>query len=87
MENLQDTFGDLAAFSLANEIINNDVSEPVASLSIFNSEYIHYIYIGITILVIIIGLLAYKFNYVKRKPAEFHNNEFNQRPLNNDYTV
>jgi len=79
MEGLLDTFGDLASFSLANEFIsNNDVpviasetlSRPLiinSDMSLFQSEYINYIYIGIGILVIIVGGLIYKFNYVKRK--------------------
>jgi len=71
MEGLQDTFADLASFSLANELINNDTVE----MSLFSSEYINYIYIGVAILVCIVGLLIYKFNYVKRKSQDIHNNE------------
>lgn len=71
MEGLQDTFADLAAFSLANEFINNDTVE----MSLFSSEYISYIYIGVAILVFIFGFLIYKFNYVKRKPQDIYNNE------------
>lgn len=86
MENLPDIFGDLASFSLANEIISNDNSATIDSLSIFKSEYINYIYGGLISLVIIIGLLAYKFNYVKRKPIEnqYINEQINQQ-LNANY--
>lgn len=73
MEGLLDTFGDLASFSLANEFISsNDVPaviEPMTlPISLFQSEYINYIYIGIAILVVIICGLIYKFNFVQRKP-------------------
>jgi hypothetical protein len=75
MGSLNDVFGDLAAFSLANEFINTDnlVAQTQNSTSFFNSEYINYIYIGIMILVIIIGFLVYKFKYVKR--VQNDNNE------------
>ena len=75
MGSLNDVFDDLSAFSLANEFINTDnlVSQTQNSMSLFNSEYITYIYIGIAILVIIIGFLVYKFNYVKR--VQNDNNE------------
>ena len=66
METLQDAFGDLASFSLANEFINKENVGTPLSLSLFSSEYINYIYIGLIILVIIIGFLIYKFNFVKR---------------------
>ena len=85
MENLTDVFGDLASFSLANEFINNDntggASLP-SSLSLFNSEYINYIYAGIAVLIIIIGFLIYKFNYVKRKPDDNYTNEDNMQYFN-----
>jgi hypothetical protein len=77
MDNLTDVFGDLASFSLANEFINNDDVVVGNSLSLFNSEYINYIYAGIAVLIIIIGFLIYKFNYVKRKPEDNYNNEAN----------
>ena len=82
METLQDTFADLASFSLANEFINTD-SEPI-HMSLFNNEYIKFIYIGIAVLVIIVGLLIYKFNFVKRKPDEnnVNNSQYN---YNNNY--
>jgi len=81
MGSLNDAFDDLAAFSLANEFINTDnlvaqaqtQTQTQNSMSLFNSEYINYIYIGIIILVIIIGFLVYKFNYVKR--VQNDNNE------------
>ena len=75
MGSLNDVFDDLSAFSLANEFINTDnlVSQTQNSMSLFNSEYITYIYIGIALLVIIIGFLVYKFNYVKR--VQHENNE------------
>jgi hypothetical protein len=83
MENLQDVFGDLASFSLANDIVNNDIavggSLPFYS-SLFKSEYINYIYAGIVVLIVIIGFLIYKFNYVKRKPDDnYNNNEVNSQ--------
>jgi len=77
MANLQDVFGDLASFSLANEFINNDNVVVDNSLSLFKSEYINYIYAGIAVLIVIIGFLIYKFNYVKRKPEDNYNNEAN----------
>ena len=80
MDNLPDVFGDLASFSLANEFINNDntVGDSLPlSLSLFKSEYINYIYAGIAVLIVIIGFLIYKFNYVKRKPEDNYNNEAN----------
>ena len=75
MGSLNDVFDDLSAFSLANEFINTDnlVSQTQNSMSLFNSEYITYIYIGLALLVIIIGFLVYKFNYVKR--VQHENNE------------
>jgi len=77
MGSLNDAFGDLAAFSLANEFINTDnlvaQTQSQNSMSLFNSDYINYIYIGIMILVIIIGFLVYKFKYVKR--VQNDNNE------------
>ena len=77
MGSLNDVFDDLSAFSLANEFINTDnlvsQTQTQTSMSLFNSEYITYIYIGIAILVIIIGFLVYKFNYVKR--VQHENNE------------
>jgi hypothetical protein len=76
MDNLQDVFGDLASFSLANEIVNNDntVGDSLPFyFSLFKSEYIYYIYAGIAILIIIIGFLIYKFNYVKRKTDDNNN--------------
>jgi hypothetical protein len=85
MDNLQDIFGDLASFSLANEFVNNDnavESSLPLSLSFLKSEYINYIYAGIAVLIIIIGFLIYKFNYVKRKPDENYNNEVNAQYLN-----
>lgn len=78
MESLQDTFGDLASFSLANEFINNDKVVPVVSL--FNNDYIKFIYIGIAILVIIVGLLIYKFSFIKRKSDENNENIVNSSP-------
>ena len=88
MEGLLDTFGDLASFSLANEFISSNdinvvdpVSLPTTDMSLFKSEYINYIYIGIAILVIIIGLLIYKFNYVKRIPEnnDSYTNDYNSQ--------
>jgi hypothetical protein len=79
MDNLTDVFGDLASFSLANEFINNDDVVVGNSLSLFNSEYINYIYAGIAALIIIIGVLIYKFNYVKRKPYDNYANEDNMQ--------
>jgi len=79
MDNLTDVFGDLASFSLANEFINNDDVVVGNSLSLFNSEYINYIYAGIAALIIIIGVLIYKFNYVKRKPYDNYENEDNMQ--------
>ena len=76
MDNLPDVFGDLASISLANEFINND-NTVGDSLSLFKSEYINYIYAGIAVLIVIIGFLIYKFNYVKRKPEDNYNNEAN----------
>jgi len=85
MENLPDVFGDLASFSLANEFINNDNtgggSLPL-SLSFLKSEYINYIYSGIVVLIIIIGFLIYKFNFVKRKPDDNYKNEDNMQYFN-----
>jgi hypothetical protein len=78
METLQDTFGDLASFSLANEFINNTTND-VQPLSLLNYEYITFIYIGIAILVIIVGLLIYKFNFVKRAPPQDSNVENNSQ--------
>ena len=78
METLQDTFGDLASFSLANEFINN-TNNDVQPLSLLNYEYITFIYIGIAILVIIVGLLIYKFNFVKRAPSQDSNVENNSQ--------
>ena len=76
MDNLQNVFGDLASFSLANKIVNNDntVGDYLPFyFSLFKSEYIYYIYAGIAILIIIIGFLIYKFNYVKRKSDDNNN--------------
>jgi hypothetical protein len=81
MDNLPDVFGDLASFSLANEFINNENTSE-ASLSLFNSEYINYIYAGIAALIVIIGFLIYKFNYVKRKPYDNYANEDNAQCFN-----
>jgi hypothetical protein len=82
MANLQDVFGDLASFSLANEFINNDNVVVGNSLSLFKSEYINYIYAGIAVLIVIIGFLIYKFNYVKRKPDDNNNNNNNNNNVN-----
>ena len=78
MEELQDTFADLASFSLANEIVSGDN----VTTSLFNSQYTIYIYIGLAILLVIIGLLIYKFNYVKR--VRFDGSVNNNEP-NNQY--
>lgn len=80
METLQDTFADLASFSLANEFINSDTVD--TNMSLFNNEYSNFIYIGIALLVIIVGLLIYKFNFVKRKPDETN---VNNSLYNNNY--
>jgi hypothetical protein len=79
MANLQDVFGDLASFSLANEFINNDNVVVGNSLSLFQSEYINYIYAGVAVLIVIIGFLIYKFNYVKRKSDNNNNNDENSQ--------
>jgi len=76
MENIHDVFSDLAAFSLANEIISDDKID--TSFSLFNYEYINFIYIGIALLIIIIGVLVYKFNYVKRKVDDAYSRENGQ---------
>ena len=81
MEGLLDTFSDLASFSLANEFVDSNnvplVESLPSNLSLFNSEYINYIYIGIFILVIIVGGLIYKFNYVQRKIENNDSNNYN----------
>ena len=80
MSNLQDVFGDLASFTLANEFVNNDKAVGGSSaffLDLFKSEYINYIYAGLVVLIVIIGFLIYKFNYVKRKPDDNYNNKIN----------
>ena len=70
MESLEDTFSDLALFSLANSSseISNDT---------LKTNYYFLIYAGIALLVIIFCILIYK-NYVKNKKVSFSEdqNEF-----------
>lgn len=76
MANFQDTFDDLASFSLANN--DNYLGK---TLTLFNSEYINYIYIGLAILIIIIVVLMYKFYYVKRQVNDEYTNAINSHSI------
>lgn len=60
MDNLEDTFSDLASFSLANS-----VNETVGNTIIFDNHF--FIYIGIGLLVIVIVFFLYKSYLSKRK--------------------
>ena len=77
MEGLEDTFSDLASFSLANSL--NDTN------NVLKIDYYYYlIYIGIALLIILIGVYLYK--YLNRKKVHFSelNNEMNQINQMND---
>jgi hypothetical protein len=72
MEDLENTFSDLASFSL-----NNPLSE--VSNEYVKFDYYYLIYIGIAVLIIIIGILAYKF-YSNSKKVRF-----SEEPKENTY--
>ena len=73
MSNLEETFADLASFSLAQP---NDI------LKISDNSF--YIYIGIALFVIIIAYFTYKY-YLNQKKVRFleENSEINECSRNN----
>ena len=73
MNNLEETFADLASFSLEQP---NDILK--------KSDNSFYIYIGIALLVIIIAYFTYKY-YSNKKKVRFleENNEINESSRNN----
>ena len=81
MEKLTDVFSDLAAFSLANEIISDD--NTVTPLSIFNLQQMHLIYIGISLLFVIVGFLLYKFVLFERQVDNSRNETNYQQTFHN----
>jgi hypothetical protein len=70
MNNLDDTFADLAAFSLANSF-----DETVGGAT--KGDYTFLIYLGVALLLIIIGLFIYKF-YFNQKKVRFEDNNENE---------
>jgi hypothetical protein len=70
MNNLDDTFADLAAFSLANSF-----DETVGGAT--KGDYTFLIYLGVALLLIIIGLFIYKF-YYNQKKVRFEDNSENE---------
>lgn len=64
MESLENTFSDLAAFSLGNSL-NDNVSD-----SSKINYYYFLIYAGVALLLIIIGVYAYKY-FANRKKVRF----------------
>ena len=81
MEDLENTFSDLASFSLNNPL--NEISDEYVKF-----DYYYLIYIGIAILIIIVGILAYKF-YSNSKKVTFteehkeHIYDYNDPPNEN----
>jgi len=69
MNNLDDTFADLAAFSLANSF-----DETIGGAT--KGDYTFLIYLGVALLLIIIGLFIYKF-YYNQKKVRFEDNRDN----------
>ena len=69
MESLEDTFSDLASFSLANPI--GEVSNETLI-----TNYYFLIYTGIALFIILLGLIVYRY-YFTRKTVRFaeENNE------------
>jgi hypothetical protein len=70
MNNLDNTFADLAAFSLANSF-----DETVGGAT--KGDYTFLIYLGVALLLIIIGLFIYKF-YYNQKKVRFEDNSENE---------
>jgi hypothetical protein len=66
MEKLDDTFADLAYFSLVNAF--NETAEVGGA-----GDYTFFIYLGVALLLIIIGLFIYKF-YFNQKKVRFDDN-------------
>jgi hypothetical protein len=63
MDNLNDTFADLAAFSLANSF-----DESLGGAT--KGDYTFVIYLGVALLLIIVGMFIYKF-YLNQKKVRF----------------
>jgi len=74
MEGLENTFSDLAAFSLGNnDAIGGDSSKI--------NYYYFLIFAGIALLVIIIGIYAYKY-FSNRNSKKVH---FSEQPIEQQY--
>ena len=63
MDGLDDTFADLAAFSLGNSF-----DETVGGAT--KGDYTFLIYLGVALLLIIVGMFIYKF-YLNQKKVRF----------------
>ena len=70
MNNLDDTFSDLASFSLANSFDENIVG------GAYKDDYTSLIYIGASLLIILLVVFIYKF-YFSQKKVRF-SEEFNE---------
>jgi len=76
MENLEETFSDLASFSLAQQPDNFIINTK-------NSDNSFYIYMGIALLVIVVSFFIYKY-YSNQKKVRFleENNETSECSYN-----
>jgi len=61
MNNLEDTFSDLASFSLANSFDENIVG------GASKEDYTSLIYIGAVVLLILLAMFIYKFYFSQKK--------------------
>ena len=77
MNNLEDTFADLASFSLAKSFDENIVG------GASKQEYTLLIYIGAAVLIILLAMFIYKF-YFTQKKVRFseEDNEINNKCFN-----
>jgi hypothetical protein len=78
MNNLEDTFADLASFSLANSFDENLVG------GASKQDYTSLIYIGAAVLIILLAMFIYKFYFTQKKVrfsdeyGEINNKCFNE---------
>jgi hypothetical protein len=70
MNNLEDTFSDLASFSLANSFDENIVG------GASNQDYSSLIYVAAAVLVLLLAMFIYKF-YFSQKKVRF-SEDFNE---------
>jgi hypothetical protein len=71
MNNLEDTFSDLASFSLANTIDENICNVSEVSK---NGDNTYLIYFGVGLLICIVSFFIYKF-YLNKKKVSFSDDD------------